>query len=1222
MSPPTVTWTPQQRTAITQRGKDLLVTASAGTGKTAVLSQRCLDILCEPNTHTSVLNMLILTFTDAAAQEMRTRIRTQLTQAAAGDRRLRHLQREVMRLPGARISTIHAFCKQVITEHFHTLGLDPGFRLIDTDEQRLLKTEALEKTLDWAWTQDDLLEGLHILFYKRALSTTHGFALKIVDLSNDLDNVLDREQWYARALALAQSSASINGPVADLQKEWIGEQFMALHVQLSRIVNDYHAACGTNNPKALSNQHLLDTLDQCLCAEQGDDWDAVVEAYHAFAKKSVLKPKDVEPDVAVLLQNRLREVVTAFVALGDWAVLQKDYFERVEPRQCIQTETMLTLTQAFDRFYAQAKQQINCLDFSDLEHYALKLLVQIDPETGQTSPTPTALALRGQFHHVFVDEYQDVNPVQEAIIESLHQGANLFVVGDIKQSIYAFRGARPHIFQNRLDQVGSPDHAQVQRVDLNMNFRSNPGVLDATNRICKALMTQETSGMEYDEGAWLNPPSRDGKSDVCVEWHILGEPETADSDGQVQNVTSRQRQAALIARRILQLTGRETGQAVQVYDKTLGRQRDARLGDIAILFRSPAKRVDEYIGVLRQAGLAVSSSQSSGYFSATEIRDCINVLQVLDNPQRDIELAAVLRGPFFHVTDNDLVRIKLASDTHKRQGFYDQVLAYVQKGEDQALRQRLDDILISLARWRHQASEGSLSQLIWTLIRETGFLSAVQAMPGGAVRKANLLKLHDRAIQFEGFASSRGAVSLRRFVEFVEQLQEAGVDWSNEEPHETNEHAVQLASVHKSKGLEYPIVFLAELNTPFSQKDTTDPVLMHERWGLGMQMVEPDTDARLDGLGHQVIAEIKAKQTVAEELRVLYVALTRARERLILCACLDQEKCVNIVQARNPYEPVSLVQLRTHNHAQGWLLLALADDPALQKALDLHETPTPQSHVNVTFYEQAALNDLSRQVAQWQEHGCTVQGGDTSEITAQWKSNVREALAWQYPHQALTTLPSKRTVSQLVHSDPLAVKNIYDVQRTQRTIKLDTHDKRTASAIGTATHLVLAHLDLHGPVTKPVVNELIESLIEKGTLDRDSAALIQISAIVRFFDSDLGRLAQAHADQVLREWPFTMGLDLEQIKAYGFDIPQTTEIGERITVQGIADLIIVTPKEHLIVDFKTDRVKAQQVAERSKLYETQLKLYAQAVQGILSAADVRTTLYFLQPGMAVNIDLK
>jgi ATP-dependent exoDNAse (exonuclease V) beta subunit len=323
MSQPTVTWTPQQTAAITQRDRDLLVTASAGTGKTAVLSQRCLDILCEPNTRTSVLNMLILTFTDAAAEEMRTRIREQLTAAVAGDRALRHrLQRELLLLPAARISTIHSFCKHVITEHFFTLGLDPGFRLIDTDEQRLLKTEALEQTLDWAWDQPDLQAGLGVLFYKRALSATRGFALKIMALSNDLDNVLSRDQWYANAFALAKSSTAIDGPVADRQKQWIGEQFMALHVKFTAVIQDYKEACTSDTPKPLSNQQLLACLEQCICCEQGDDWDAVIAAYHAFEKKNVLKPKEVDPDVALRLQNRVREVVTAFTALGNLAVLQ------------------------------------------------------------------------------------------------------------------------------------------------------------------------------------------------------------------------------------------------------------------------------------------------------------------------------------------------------------------------------------------------------------------------------------------------------------------------------------------------------------------------------------------------------------------------------------------------------------------------------------------------------------------------------------------------------------------------------------------------------------------------------------------------------------------------------------------------------------------------------------------------------------------------------------
>lgn len=1226
MSSPTVTWTPQQTTAITQRDRDLLVTASAGTGKTAVLSQRCLDILCEPNTRTSVLNMLILTFTDAAAEEMRTRIREQLTAAVAKDRQLRNrLQRELLLLPAARISTIHSFCKHVITEHFYTLGLDPGFRLIDTDEQRLLKTEALEQTLDWAWDQPDLQAGLGVLFYKRALSATRGFALKIMALSNDLDNVLSRDQWYANASALAQSSTSLDGPVADRQKEWIGEQFMALHFKFTDVIKDYKEVCTSDTPKPLSNQQLLVSLEQCICAEQGDDWDAVIAAYHAFEKKNVLKPKDVDPDVALRLQNRVREVVTAFTALGDLAVLQPNYFDRLEPRICVQTETLLTLTQAFDRFYGEAKQRINSLDFADLEHYALKLLSQIDPETGQTSPTPTALNLRKQFHHVFVDEYQDVNPVQEAIIEALHEGANLFVVGDIKQSIYAFRGARPGIFQARLDQVKAAERLDVQRVDLNTNFRSHQGVLDATNRIFQALMTEETCHMDYDEAAQLRPPEPVASADVCVEWHLLDEQQGPDFDAHepvpvVHSVSSRERQAAMIAQRMRRMVGHDTGKAeFQVFDKSLGQTRDVAYRDMVILFRSPAKRVDETIKVLRLAGIPVSSSQAAGYFEATEIRDCINVLQILDNPQRDIELAAVLRGPFFNVSDNDLVRIRLARDTKKTKGFYDGVIQYTQQGDDAALVAKLKAILAQLAQWRLLAGEGSLANLIWTLIRQTGLLSAVQALPGAAVRKANLLKLHDRAIQFEGFVSSRGAVSLRRFVDFVEQLQKAGVDWSSAEPHESDDNAVRITSVHKSKGLEYPVVFLAELNTLYSHKDTTDPVLMDASLGLGLQCVEPGTEARLDSLAHQVIAEAKARQAVAEELRVLYVALTRARERLVLCGCLKHDQCADIIQGRNTFEPVSLHELRTHNHALAWLLMAMADDPALQEALGLHEARATRSHVAVTLYDQTALNQLSGLISQWDQAGRPDQARGAGDMERQEVDLILQTLQWQYAHQALCTLPAKRTVSQLVRSDPLGVKNTFDPVATHHTLKLNTHDKRTASAVGTATHLVLASLDLSQAVTVSSVETVICALTGQGVLDPEGAALIQKDAIAAFFDTDLGRLTLQNPQRVYREWPFTLGLSLDELSVYGFEAPGPDDAHEHIIVQGIADLVIATDQGLHLVDFKTDRITEMQLAQRTENYAPQLALYAQATQTILKQPVIGKWLYFLALGQAVEV---
>jgi ATP-dependent helicase/nuclease subunit A len=1230
----TLQWTEQQAQAIQARGRDLLVTASAGTGKTAVLSQRCVDILQQAETPTSILNLLILTFTDSAAEEMRTRIREKLVTAAAHDPAARRLQRELLWLPGASISTIHAFCKQIITEHFHTLGLDPSFRLMDTDEQRLLKTETLRQVLDWAWQQEALAQGLKALLRQRDVSVVQGFPCKILTLSDFLDGVVSRRQWYERARARAESGLSQTGEWAQAQQALVVEKVRELETRLQAIFQFYEEHCTEAQPPALPNAHLMDTLQQIQTEAAAGHWPECVAAVHAFSKKNVTKPKAVDEAQASFIQTQLKQITTEFLNLRDWAVLTPDYVERMAQAVCLQTLTLVELTEEFDRLYRAAKQRSNCLDFADLEHYALKVLTEPDAKTGALRPSRSAQTLQQQYHHVFVDEYQDVNPVQEAIIRAVQRGDNLFVVGDVKQSIYAFRGAQPGIFQARLEPATPlPAEGKALRIDLNTNFRSEQGILDFVNQLFRPLITRASGGMAYDESAWLRPLQSRAVDEPLVELHILDEQETITTQApdesmrqadRLNAVTSRQRQAALVAQRILHLLGRNTQRpALQIKDKMTGQFRDLAFRDIAILMRSPARRVDDYVGILRTAGIPVNTTQSAGYFDATEIRDCLNVLKVLDNPQRDIEMAAVLRGPFFNRTDTDLLRIKLASTQDGPQSFYDRVVNYSQNGVHRDLVDGLKHVLQRLAHWRQKARESSLSDLIWTLIRTEGLLSMVMALPGAQVRRANLLKLHDRAIQFEGFASNQGAVSLHRFVTFIEQLQQAGVDWSSAEPPGSDENAVHLMSVHKSKGLEYPVVFLVELNTRFSRQDTNDAVLMAEDGALGLQLLEQDTDARLDSLAHQVIAQTKARSSLAEELRILYVAVTRAKTRLVLTGCASQDECRDCVQARGPQETVPLWILQSRRNVLQWILTALAGQRSVQNALGLDAHADSPDLLETTLYGQDELRGLSDYVNQLGQAGEASAPARSVSVGAQIVRQLKETLDWHYAHQALTMLPGKRTVSQLVHPDPLAPNmDAMDMHSTAvQRLDQSPAERRDASVIGTATHLVLARCKWEGTVTASMIDALIQDLLDQQAMDAVTAQRIDRAAILAFGRSSLGQLAR-DAHKILREWPFTLNLPVQELAGYGLDLSpgDISDPDEYIVVQGIADLLIMNPEGLHLIDYKTDRVTPKQLPQRVKLYENQLRLYGGAAQAILQQRVAGKWLYFLHPGLEARIE--
>lgn len=1229
----TVQWTEGQKRAIAWRGSDVLVAASAGTGKTAVLSSRCLSLLSESQGQTGILNMLILTFTEAAAEEMSLRIRRQLTAQAQKDPRYRHLQREVLLLPSADISTIHAFCKRLITDHFHLLGLDPSFRLMDSDEQCLLKSEALEETLEWAWREPSLAEALPELFYQRNLQGPTGFPSGIIGIHDFLEGQVSPRRWRERALALARAADLPDSDYANAQWRSVQDRLAAAGAKLERAQSLFHLHGGTGTSAAVA---LVTWVEEMQGRLKRRAFDGCVEALLSFKKPRVTKPKGCDEEWARQIQALIKRAVDEISGLRDWAVLCPDYRDRMAAPVLRQTETLLGLARQFSIDYRRLKRRSNCLDFADLEHLALKLLVEPDPaDPDALKSTDIALALRRQYHHIFVDEYQDINAVQETLIGALARGDNLFAVGDVKQSIYAFRGAQPQLFLARLAQAEpSPERGQGQalRVDLNTNFRSTPGILACVNHLFARLMSVESAGMAYDAGARFTVPPAAAEADTdaacgpALEFHLLEDLPAGPTEGPTEpsseeawSVSSRQRQAALVARRIRQVMGLEEGESpYQVFDKARGCRRDLRFGDIAILMRSPAKRVDDYLRILRLAGIPVTCPGASGYFEATEIGEMLSLLKVLDNPQRDIEFVSFLRGSLGAVTDTELAEIALLGRTQqKRLAFSEQVELYCEGGTDRRLVAKLRSLLQQLDRWRQAAREGTLADLIWDVLSGGRLLALVQALPGAELRRANLLKFHDRAIQFSGFASSRGAPSLRRFVEFIEQLQAAGADWSSAEPPALERDAVQITSVHKSKGLEFPVVILAELNSPFSSKDSTDDLLSSADQGIGLQVVEKQTGLRLPSLAHQVIAEERRAVAMAEEMRVLYVALTRARDRLILTGSCKAQEVRDLLGTLNVTAAcVDHDLLRSSRCLMQWLIAGFADQRSLWEAVGLETTGQRLTGelMEAHYYDPAKLSSLSRwirTVEAEQDPPCAEAGEVKADALVE---SLKKSLLWEYPHAATTRMAAKRTVSQLLHAAEGEEKT-EPYRPTEFSFAEDHDSKLRQRAIGTGTHWVLSRIPLEAPVTRAAVDRLIQGDVESGALAAETAGLIEVEPILDFFAGPLGKLALDSGNRVLREWPFTVRI----VVGDGDPFATHTAGYDSQIVQGIADMVVLTDQGAQVIDFKTDRVTVEQIQGRASFYRDQLVLYGRAVEKCIECPVRGLWLYFLAVGRAVEI---
>jgi ATP-dependent helicase/nuclease subunit A len=835
---------------------------------------------------------------------------------------------------------------------------------------------------------------------------------------------------------------------------------------------------------------------------------------------------------------------------------------------------------------------------------------------------------------------------------------NIFVVGDIKQSIYAFRGAEPKIFLKHLDDASAePKNAdEGLRVDLNANFRSSKGILDFVNKIFGRVMRACVADIDYDESAKLRPVEEEkgaSKIEPIVELHLLdkeskdsGSENEDESDSKSEQeegdiYSARQHQAAMIAQRIKQMVGEETDKAeFEIYDKQLDRKRPVEYRDIVILMRSPAKRVNEYVDVLRLAGVPVSSESTGEYFQKTEIADLLSLLKVLDNPQRDIELAAILRSPFFKISDSSLAEIKLYGSANENlKNFYDCVQGYSINGKDRKLAGELKGVSAKLEQWRTIARRGKLADLIWQIYRQTGYLSFVSALPSGQGRRANLLKLHERAIQFEGFVSSGGIASLTRFVEFIEKIQEAGQDWGQAPPEGEVENAVRITSVHKSKGLEFPVVFLAELNGQFNKRDFSNDCIADMKYTLGLQIIDRQSKSRLSSLTHQVIAEEKTATMTAEEMRILYVATTRARERLILAGCEKNRDCKKIISKGFMFgDTIPDWQLMACNKPLDWILYALSDQKNLHEAFEtgFAQRCRVEKLFSVKLYGQDELKGLSGYIKNLKENKRRLKTAAKSskEKHGEVLAKIKKSLDWRYRFEDIATLPAKTSVSQLTHRDDEYVRIDYTKalnRKPKAAAAIDSGESIDGRLIGTATHLIIGKLDLSGSITAETIEQIKQKLLSEGAIQKAVAEKINNESIVKFFESQLGQKVIKAGAAVWREWPFSFAVPASAIRdsylvsrissddsRFTSDERRATS-DEIIVVQGIIDLLVQTQEGLLVIDFKTDNVTAGETTHRAELYRQQLDFYGKAAEKILKRKVAGKWLYFLKAGLAVSV---
>ncbi|WP_444318047.1 helicase-exonuclease AddAB subunit AddA [Megasphaera sp.] len=1201
-------WTNEQQAAIDSRGQTLLLSAAAGSGKTAVLVERIIRRLLDKEYPIDITELLVVTFTKAAAAEMRDRIGTALMKALSETKDPR-VERQLALLPSAQISTLHAFCQHVIRKYFYTIDLDPAFSIAGEEELNLLRRQVLEDVF-LSYYEDD--EKASILY---PLADMFGS-----DRGDDiLMDTVSRMYTYARSLAwpehwLKEAARAYDvapdaviddmvwaGPIKDAVRRILEEDARLYDGVLYHLRQReaFAPACDTFVAEQAA-------LRQAAQARSWDDLSRFVRAIDFPRLKSLRKLSDDDKAVwerCKKVRDDVKKDVIKTLQAVYFSATPEEWLDGMRAMKPVM-DGLVTLTLDFAKAYGTAKKEKGWIDFSDLEHFCLQILLAPDASPEHPVPSAAAEELRSQYEEVFIDEYQDTNGVQELITRLVSGEDNRFMVGDIKQSIYRFRLADPTLFLEKY-QSFSRDEKAVQRcIDLGRNFRSVPVVLDAVNAVFSRAMTAEAAGMDYgereklyagrqapDDERWIGGP---------VEVDIVPTPsDEEDDDGS----TAFEKECRFIAGRIGELLA--SGRMAARKDGAL---EPLSYRHIVVLLRSMAGKADVLIQALQEGGIPSYAEQSGGYFAAVEVQVMLALLRCIDNPEQDLAMAAVLRSPLVGLDETALAGVRLAGDGTLWQNL-SAFVASLPDGVDE--KEDLQQFMAAFDSWRTYSRRHGVAELLQRLYDDTAYVDFVGAMPGGDVRQANLKALYDRSRQYEE-AGFRG---LFRYLQLMDKMKEDGLDLAPAKVVSEKEDVVRIMSIHKSKGLEFPVVFVADMGKAFNRRDTQDQILFHNRLGIGLKQYDPEWRMSYPTLIWSGIAAQLRWEGTAEEERILYVAMTRARDQLILTghsSHIDRDwqrwtSRLNPAQAKSYFDwvmPAALAPFGAKADADYARPGAAWQDAVWQVRI---ARAVPAGTVEEGAYDgEPRLEALRR-------------GDLTGTPVPSW---LDEQLSWQYAYPQAVRTAAKFSVSEVkrryqeLHSDELQDEADLFVPAAAVIPTAPGEDDAFAAlppwlageeaAVsgaqrGTALHKALQYITPAADQTTATLRREIDAFVRQGLLSREEAKLVYVPVLAAFCQSDIGR-RMAESPELHREYPFTVLL------AGGDPLPET-ETGEQILIQGVIDCLFREDDAWILVDYKSDRLETAD-AFRSR-YAVQLALYKRAVEQITHRPVEETYIYSL-----------
>lgn len=1186
--------TPEQEAVVKNRGGGLLVSAAAGSGKTRVLVERLLDRIC--NEGKNIDQFLIITFTRAAAEELRARIAKEISEALAAQPENSHLRRQTALLYQAQISTIHAFCTVLLRQWGHLLDLPADFALCEDEEAQVLMVRTLNQVLEERYEtidpEGDFAKLLDVLSAGRDDSRLMDITL---DVYGKIQSYPDPVAWLEEQRAALDLEGITDVGQTPWGKLLLDEAARTAHYWAGQM----DRACRLAQEDEVLSKAYGDSLAatcqdlETLARAAGESWDEAARCTVDFPRlksaKGVENPA-LQEQIKTLRERCKKAAGELMKQFGSTSESLLADMALVRPAM----HGLISLVEDFSQAYTREKLRKSLLDFGDLEHCAVRLLVD---SAGQ--PTELARQWGSRYAEIMVDEYQDTNQVQNTIFKALSDGGkNLFMVGDVKQSIYRFRLADPTIFLEKYRTFADWTEAQEgedRKITMSKNFRSRPEVLEAANDLFRNIMSRDLGEMDYTDAEALYPggtfPTGEGYE---TELHVLNfnDDPALTEDKQNKNFL----EARFVAKEIAELLR----SGFLVSDGT-GGQRPLEPDDIAILLRSPGPVRHFYTLALEEQGVGWSAEEGSDFFQTTEISVALSWLQIIDNPRQDIPLLAVLRSPVCGFTGDRLAEIRAASEGD----FYTALCAAADQGLEDC-RAFLED----LEALRFQSGEQSSHQLLWDLYRRTDLLEIFAAMPGGEKRRENLLAFYELARRFEG----TGHKGLFGFLLHLNRVQESGGLRSASAPAKETA-GVKILSIHRSKGLEYPVVFLCGLGRRFNYRDMQKPVLFHPKLGLGPKGLDSETMVEFSTLARTGVALALKKEMLAEEMRLLYVAMTRAKEKLIMTHTL----AYGLSDLKNLAESVSCPAdprvLAACSSVGQWLILTALARPEgspLRQAAEVEDISVPGVSFGPAWKVQYHAGAVSEEIVRRE----TVrEDAEETDLTAR---EILDQLRWQYPHAVSAATPAKVTATQveeegeeepgvfLLHQrEDQEPSPFYRPQFAQETLGLTPAQK------GTALHRVMQciRMDRTGSVAE--IREELSRLVAEEYLTGQQAEAVSPAAVARFFASDLGR-EMRESVSLHREYPFSI---LAPARRFYPDVGE----GEEVLLQGVIDCWFQRLDGITLVDFKTDRVTADSARERAETYRGQLAAYAYALEQITGQRVTRRVLWFLRPNLGVTL---